>query len=42
MKNKARFWLLAISAGMIAFQLGSCARFWGDFIGTTIALSAID
>jgi hypothetical protein len=42
MKLKFKMGLLAVSAGTIVWQLGSCARFLGDFVGDTIIMSLID
>lgn len=42
MKLKYKLALLAVSSGMIAFQIGNCGAFWGDLIGDTIFLSIVD
>lgn len=40
--KKFKLSVLALTTGTIAFQLFNCARFWGDFVGDAIWLSAID
>ncbi|MFO0837881.1 MAG: hypothetical protein U1D55_05095 [Phycisphaerae bacterium] len=42
MKLRLKLTLLAMSAGMLAFQLGNCARFWGDLAGDQFWLRGID
>ena len=42
MKLKFKMALLGLSAGMIALQLASCGRFWGDLAGDRFFLSFWD
>jgi hypothetical protein len=39
---KVRLMLLALSAGAVALQLGSCARWFGDVLGDSFWLSVVD
>jgi hypothetical protein len=42
MKLKVKLALFGLSAGMIALQFGSCARFLGDLLGDALWLRGID
>jgi hypothetical protein len=42
MKLRTKLALLGLSAGMIAFQLGSCLQFLGDLAGDALWLRGID
>jgi len=42
MKLKFKMALLALSAGTIVWQFGSCARFLGDVVGDSIIMRLID
>lgn len=42
MNLKWKLMVLALSAGTIALQLGSCARWFGDVVADTLWLRTID
>lgn len=42
MKLKAKFIMIALSAGSIALQFGNCGQFWGDTFGDLLWLQVID
>jgi len=42
MKLKLKLIMIALGAGSIALQLGSCGRFWGDWVGDVIFLQGVD
>lgn len=42
MKLRMKLALLAVSAGMIAFQFNNCMRFLGDLAGDALWLRGID
>jgi hypothetical protein len=42
MKLRTKLMLLALSAAGAMMQLGSCAQFWGDFLGDQLFFRQLD
>lgn len=42
MKLRTKMLLLALGAAGMVMQLGSCAQFWGDFLGDQLFFRQLD